>query len=263
MKNDKNDVKQGIDVGKTIIQIVITIATIELCIMAFMANYLHNIPATVETALDALLLALLSAPFIYFWIIKPYIISRDQAETQLSHMAHHDYLTQLPNRRFLSTFLKKCLSTCKRYDMHGSILLIDLNGFKEINDTYGHDAGDEVLKTTAQRLSSVVRTEDIVSRMGGDEFVVAIGPLPITEEQILTNAKATAKKLQTALKTPIEFNEKKLQISASIGIRTFGANDLEADIILKDADNAMYHAKHQQPANDTYICFDDLNERII
>lgn len=237
---------------KILSKIIVIISAIELLIMAILSSNPQQLEPVAEAILDSLLLSLFSTPLIYFWIIKPYVISCDRSEKQLHHIAHHDHLTELPNRRFLSLFLKKSLSLCKRYDMRGSILFIDLNDFKEINDTYGHDAGDEVLKSTAKQLNSVVRTEDLVSRMGGDEFVVAIHPVYNTEEEILTNARKIANKLQTALKMPIVFNEQQLHIKASIGIRTFSAGDTDSDAILKDADNAMYHAKHHQPADD--IC---------
>ncbi|MES0327255.1 MAG: GGDEF domain-containing protein [Gammaproteobacteria bacterium] len=255
MKNDKKDVKQGINVGKTIIQIVITIATIELCIMAFMANYLHNIPATVETALDALLLALLSAPFIYFWIIKPYVDKHDKDEIQLSHMAYHDHLTLLPNRRYLSEHLKKYLSICKRHNTWSALLLIDINDFKVINDTYGYDIGDIVLKETAKRLSSTIRAEDIASRMGADEFAVAIHPLENNEEEIKQSTKKVAEKLQIALQKPITFNDQQLQIDVSIGVRILSADNPGIDTILKDADTAMSFAKKNQHLNNTCIFY--------
>ena len=253
MNNNKKKFRERIFAGITISKFIIIIAITELFIMAIMTNYLQHLSATTKTTLDALVLSLLSAPFIYFWIIKPYVVERDNAEKELSHMAFHDHLTSLPNRRYLSEYLKKYLSICKRHNMWGAILLIDLNDFKVINDTHGHDAGDIVLKETAIRLSSMIRSEDIVSRMGGDEFIIAIHPLENSEEQIRKDVAKVAEKVQITLQEPITFNHQQLQIKASIGIRILSAEHSSVDAILKDADTAMYHAKKNQLINDAHI----------
>jgi len=253
MTDNKREAKRVIIAGKIISQIIIIITAIELLIMAFMANYLHHLPIATGAAIDALLLALLSTPFIYFWIIKPYVDKHDRAENRLTHMAYHDHLTHLPNRRYLSEYLVKYLSICKRHNAWGALLLIDINNFKVINDTHGHDIGDVVLRETAKRLSSTIRSEDIASRMGGDEFVVAIHPLENNEEKIKKNANRVAEKLQMALQIPIIFNNQELQINASIGIRILGADNTGVDNILKDADAAMYHAKKHQLTNNIHV----------
>lgn len=255
MKNDKKENTQGTVIGKTILKIVITLAVIELGIMAFMANYIHHIPATIETALDALLLSLLSAPFVYFWIIKPYIDKHDKDEKQLSHMAYHDHLTLLPNRRYLSETLKKNLAICKRHNSWSALLLIDINDFKVINDTYGYDIGDIVLKETAKRLTSAIRSEDIASRMGADEFAVVIHPLENNEEQIKQSTSKIAEKLQTELQKPITFNDQQLQIDVSIGIRLLSTDNPGIDTILKDADTAMHFAKENQHLNNACVFY--------
>lgn len=253
MIKNKKETGRIVTATTIISKIIIIIAIVELAIMTLMANYLHHLAPLNEALLDALLLSLLSAPFIYFWIIKPYVVKRDYAEEELSQMAYHDHLTSLPNRRLLSEYLNKYLSICKRHEMYGGLLLIDLDDFKGINDTYGHDAGDFVLQETAKRLSSVIRSEDIVSRMGGDEFVVALHSLGDSEKQARINANIVTEKLQTTLQCPLEFNGQQLQIKASIGIRILGAENACVEAILKDADAAMYHAKNNQLTNNAYI----------
>ncbi|MCW8831412.1 MAG: GGDEF domain-containing protein [Gammaproteobacteria bacterium] len=253
MIHNKKEAGHIVTASAIISKIIIIIVTVELAIMALMANYLHHLAPVNEALLDSLLLAILSTPFIYFWIIKPYVVGRDHAEKELSRMAYHDHLTSLPNRRLLSEYLSKYLSICKRHKIFGALLLIDLNDFKAINDTYGHDTGDFVLQETARRLSSVIRSEDIVSRMGGDEFIVVLHSLGDSEELATANAKTVSEKLQDAMQDIIEFNHQQLQIKASIGVRILDAEHSGVDAILKEADAAMYHAKKNRITNDAYI----------
>lgn len=254
MKNSKKDL---IIAGTILGKIIIIIALIELLIMAILHNYLHHLGVVEEALIDSLLLSLLSAPLIYFWIIDPYVTNHNQAKETLGHMAYHDHLTQLPNRRFLSECLKKNLAICHRHKLHGALLLLDLDNFKAINDNYGHQAGDMVLKEIARRLSIAVRTEDTASRLGGDEFVVVMHPLEGSEEQIRSNANTVAKKFHDILSAPIKFNDQELQIHTSIGIRLLNAETLGIDEVLKEADNAMYYAKQHQPAESSHVFFED------
>lgn len=244
--------------GIILSKIIVIVAVIELIVMAILSEYLHNLTPVYEALVDSLLLSTLSSPFIYFWIIKPYVDSCLTAEKELSRMAYHDHLTRLPNRRLLSDYLGKCLSVCRRYNAQGALLLLDLNDFKEINDTYGHLAGDEVLKEIARRLTAVIRKEDIACRLGGDEFIVAMHPQENTEEQARSNASTVAKKFHTMLKEPVTYNNQQLRIHASIGICLLNSKTPDIDDILNDADNAMYQAKQNQTSKHSHVFFDDL-----
>jgi len=250
---------QVMGAGKLIIQIIIIISLVELLIMTLLDSVFHGLSFIEEALLDSLLLAGLSTPFIYFWIIKPFVVARDKAEEQLSHMAYHDPLTGLPNRRFLTEYLKKSLAACSRHNLRGALLLIDLDNFKQINDNYGHDAGDALLIESAKRLSSIIRAEDIISRFGGDEFLAGIHPLGDTEADARQNATIVAEKFLEALNRPFQYKTITLQAEASIGIHMISGNSTDMDNAINEADKAMYHAKKYRADNGRIAFFDDLD----
>jgi len=193
--------------------------------------------------LDVLLLSALSTPCIYCWVIRPFALARDHAIDQINHLAHTDPLTQLSNRRGVSLFLKKLIAQTQRHDISGAVLIIDLDGFKTINDVEGHAAGDAVLREVAQRLTHNVRIEDSVGRLGGDEFIVLLTNLSNQKQISCASAMMVANKLCHLIKQPITFNNKPFQVSASIGIRILGFEKLETETAIKNADTAMYIAK--------------------
>lgn len=125
----------------------------------------HEASTHSEAFLDAASLVLLSTPPIYWWVIKPFVDARDEALAQVSHLAHVDPLTQLANRRLLSKHLQRAVAGIVRHRIYGALLLLDLDGFKLINDAHGHDAGDAVLVEIAKRMQSITRSEDIVARL--------------------------------------------------------------------------------------------------
>lgn len=193
--------------------------------------------------IDLIALALLSTPLIYVMVIKPFVIARDNALQHISHLAHTDPLTQLPNRRLISMHLEKCLAGAVRHNVRGAILLLDLDGFKAINDLHGHDAGDRVLIEVASRLKLHTRTEDVIGRIGGDEFIILIQHLN-TDDQIARNTVyMVAKKIVDSINEPIDFDGRALSVSASIGIRLLKPEEMDTTSIFRDADAAMYHAK--------------------
>lgn len=161
----------------------------------------------------------------------------------ITHMASHDSLTQLANRNLLSVFLEKVISRFVREKSYGALLFIDLDGFKSINDEHGHDAGDATLVEVAKRLRANVRNEDIVSRVGGDEFAVVLSQLGTNKELAATGAIELAERILNALKEEIDFRTKKLNIGASIGLRLLAPERITSEFVLKDADSAMYKAK--------------------
>jgi len=156
------------------------------------------------------------------------------------HLATHDTLTGLSNRYLLKDRIEQALTRLPRSHRHAAVLFIDLNGFKAINDTLGHDVGDELLKEAAQRFIANVRNEDTVARLGGDEFVVLLPD--VLDAQA---AERVGHKLLSALAAPCRINGQDLQVSASIGIVVSaddGCGD-DVDTLLKNSDVAMYHAK--------------------
>ncbi|MDQ6963298.1 MAG: diguanylate cyclase [Mariprofundales bacterium] len=165
------------------------------------------------------------------------ISAQKKVEDQLRHRAHHDALTELPNRVLLADRITSSLSHAKRYSYKVGILFIDIDGFKPINDTYGHDAGDELLQQIATRLLQCIRDSDTVARVGGDEFVLL---LESKSQQDLLNV---ADKVLKAIRQPFILQATSCQVGASIGISIYPEDGDQHDLLLKQADSAMYHAK--------------------
>lgn len=159
-------------------------------------------------------------------------------QEELEHLAQHDMLTGLPNRRLFQERLEQALAHARRYDKQICLLFIDLDAFKSINDEYGHDAGDEVLKTVALHMQKMVREVDTVARLGGDEFVVLLGAAVS-----LSHLGAIASKLLAATREPIPFQSHMLRVTVSIGISRYPQDGQTAADILATADQAMYSAK--------------------
>ena len=153
-------------------------------------------------------------------------------------LALHDPLTGLPNRRLLEDRIATTLQHASRNHHKAAIMYLDLDGFKTINDTYGHAYGDEVLKTVAQRLLANSRKEDTVARLGGDEFMVVLG-----EVGGLSDANGPASKLVEAIAQPIFVNDLTLQLSTSIGISIYPDDAETVDALISIADYALYEAK--------------------
>jgi len=176
-------------------------------------------------------------PAHYIWILAD-ITERKEAEERMRHIAQHDALTGLPNRLALLMRLGQLLPEARRHKLTMAIMFLDLDRFKIINDTLGHQVGDELLREVACRLSKVVRETDFVARLGGDEFVVILPGITNPSD-----AAIVANKIIAALSSPIEAEGHELHTSPSIGISLFPDDGPDGDTILKNADTAMYHAK--------------------
>ena len=162
-------------------------------------------------------------------------------EEEAQQMALQDALTGLPNRVSFKQGLDHGLIQAKRHGWGLAVLFIDIDKFKSINDSYGHDLGDQVLLMVANRLQSSVRDQDMVSRWGGDEFVCLL--LEVKQEADVTRL---AEKVINRIAEPCEFNGTVLSIRASIGITIYPADGETADILFKNADTAMYKAKETE-----------------
>jgi diguanylate cyclase (GGDEF)-like protein/PAS domain S-box-containing protein len=165
-------------------------------------------------------------------------IARRQVEERIRHLAHHDELTGLANRSMFSQCLSHALAQARRNGMQLAILFIDLDRFKNVNDTLGHGAGDSVLKEVAERLHGCLRESDTVGRLGGDEFVVLLEGMP----QPMHGAEV-AQKILAVLARPFAVNAQEFHLTASIGISTYPADSSDIQSLMKNADIAMYHAK--------------------
>jgi diguanylate cyclase (GGDEF)-like protein/PAS domain S-box-containing protein len=173
----------------------------------------------------------------YIWILAD-ITERRQAEERMRHIAQHDALTGLPNRLALLMRLAQLLPDARRHQWNIGVMFIDLDRFKIINDTLGHQVGDELLREVACRLSSVVRETDYVARLGGDEFVIILPAITMPAD-----AAIVANKIIATLSVAIQAEGHELHTSPSIGISIFPDDGPDGDTILKNADTAMYHAK--------------------
>ena len=160
------------------------------------------------------------------------------------HLAFHDNLTRLPNRAFFSRLLTRGMQHARRYDKQLALLFLDLDRFKAINDSLGHDAGDELLQEVSRRLSRSVRESDTVARLGGDEFVVL---LPEVTEQ--SQIAQVANKILAAVSSPFTLVGQEFRITVSIGIAQYPRDGEDEQTLMKHADVAMYHAKEEGKNN--------------
>ena len=176
------------------------------------------------------------------WVIEDFT-ARKAAEDEINSLAFYDPLTMLPNRRLLMDRLKQAMAATTRSGRHGALLFIDLDHFKTLNDTLGHDKGDLLLQQVAQRLSTCVREGDTVARLGGDEFVVILEDLGGSVEEVAAHCKAVGEKIFDALNLSYPLAGHEVRSTPSIGIALFeGAQD-SIDELLKQADLAMYQSK--------------------
>jgi len=176
---------------------------------------------------------------------------------KMTHLAHHDFLTNLPNRVLLNDRITQAISLAKRRGTHLAVLFLDLDNFKRINDSLGHETGDKLLQSVALRLSACVRGSDTVSRLGGDEFVVLV-----TEDKYAEDAALTADKILAALAAPHAVDKHELHVTTSIGISIYPTDGEDTETLIKNADTAMYHAKEK--GRDNYQFFTrEMNVRAV
>lgn len=182
------------------------------------------------------------------------ITKRKQAEQKLAYLATHDALTELPNRTLFNIRLKLEMGHAIRDKNRLAVMLLDLDGFKEINDTLGHDTGDEVLRAVARRLESILRKSDTVARLGGDEFLVLVPELSSAED-----AGISAHKMIQALAAPLVIEGKGLCLKGSLGIAIFPDHGDDPETLIKYADMAMYLTKSEGGGG--YRFYDAQRER--
>ncbi len=171
------------------------------------------------------------------------ITKRKAAEAQIHQLAFYDPLTELPNRRLLIERLQQAFSVGARSGQHGAVLFLDLDNFKTLNDTKGHDVGDQLLAEVAKRLNACVRDGDTVARLGGDEFVVVLESLSTTPDEAAAHADLVAEKIRAALSQPYRLDNYIHHTTPSIGVVLFRGHQQSLDDVLKHADTAMYQAK--------------------
>ncbi|MFI3157154.1 MAG: diguanylate cyclase [Methylococcaceae bacterium] len=162
----------------------------------------------------------------------------EKAKVRMTHLAQHDALTDLPNRILLNDRLAQAIALARHQSNQLAVMFLDLDHFKDINDSLGHGVGDQLLQSVAQRLVASVRSSDTVCRQGGDEFVILLADVEHAED-----AAISAQKILATLTVPHLINQLELQVSVSIGISIYPNDGPDADALIKSADTAMYHAK--------------------
>lgn len=172
------------------------------------------------------------------------ITQRKTAEAKILHLANYDALTGLPNRNLAQDRIQQAIARAQRSEVQFAVMFIDLDHFKTINDSLGHNIGDALLQTVAGRILACLREEDTVGRQGGDEFIVLLGSLNSPKD-----AAVVAHKILHTLSVPCSINERELHTSASIGIAIYPEDGRDVGTLLKNSDTAMYHAKESGRGN--------------
>lgn len=183
------------------------------------------------------------------------ITVRKHREKTLENLAYYDTLTGIPNRTYFFIKLKSMIQEALRDGSKVALLFIDLDGFKEVNDTYGHETGDKLLIEVAKRLKKSVRRDDFVARLAGDEFVVVLKDIYSKEDII-----RIAHKLLSNLDEPFFIDGHYIQIGASIGIAVLPDDAFELETLVKYADRAMYHSKFT--GKNRYTFYSDITDNI-
>lgn len=176
-------------------------------------------------------------------VVSTDVTERKQAQAEMEHMAYHDSLTGLPNRVQLVDRLEHEIRRAQRHGYYGSVIFIDLDQFKNINDSLGHPIGDQLLQQVAERLREAVREEDMVARLSGDEFIVV---LTVLDQDIVTTAlraSEVAEKIRHAVSQPYDCDGAQLRVTCSAGIAVYPDRDASAHELLRYADTAMYQVK--------------------
>ncbi len=178
-------------------------------------------------------------------------------QAEVNRKAYHDQLTGLPNRFLLQDRLAHAIAIKYRDGKKLALLFIDLDGFKEVNDNFGHDAGDALLKDVAAKLLDVMRSEDTVSRLGGDEFIILV-----EDVRSLEDLKVIAQKAISSISEPFMFQDKEIVIGASMGISIFPSDGLDIESLIKRADLAMYDAKNNGKNNYRFYVENEYKEGV-
>jgi|GEM_PF-1636774 len=194
-----------------------------------------------------------SGEFLGYQGVVTDITERKLAELNIERLAMFDALTGLPNRRSLTQHIAHALHVCRDNNHSGALIFVDVDRFKDVNDTLGHEAGDELLRLVAAALSSAVRSDDVVSRIGGDEFVVVIGKLPADLCQAKSNVQRVIQKIRGSMLALDMLRFRKVQVSLSMGVCQFPTHNESPDDLLRDADTALYQSKAEGRNKVTYF----------
>jgi diguanylate cyclase (GGDEF)-like protein/PAS domain S-box-containing protein len=194
------------------------------------------------------------------------ITDRREAEEHAAFLAYHDNLTELPNRSMFEELLELAIARARRHDVGVAVMLIDIDDFKLVNDSLGHEAGDELIRRLAERLREATRETDLVARQGGDEFLLLLADLERTPASGLPDgaetpaliAESVVTRIQEALRTPFDIGGTEVYVTASIGIGLFPNHGQDALELMRNADTAMYRSKQAGPGG--YLMYANVIE---
>ena len=253
---------QGPATDRGQLDIIRTVMASWLAVTVELINYKKNgEPFWVEISLAPI--ADSSGWYTHWIAIERNIDDRKRTEEEMRQLVNYDPLTGLPNRRLLMDRLPIALGTSNRFGRNGALLFVDLDNFKDLNDTEGHHVGDDLLKQVATRLTSIVRLEDTVARLGGDEFVVMLENLGSSVEQAAAAAQYIAEKIITLLAQPYDLAGHSYSSTASLGISLFHDQDRARSVeeLMKQADFAMYQSK--SAGRNTWRFFDPKTQAVL
>lgn len=239
----------------------LTVITYAVYCLLILADYLNlqfsqSIPTESKVTVEAMLwfyytTALLCLVFVYDDLTQRLVKQRQQEQEKLAYIANHDGLTALANRSLFDKKLNEAIHRADRIKINVALLLIDLNKFKPINDSYGHDFGDAILRHVSQQINSTLRLDDFAARIGGDEFAVIVQG-DCSERSI----KCLVDRLSTNIARPVSIENQDLSVSASIGVALYPEQTHNVVHLRKAADMAMYTAKARSKS---YVMFDELS----
>lgn len=215
-------------------------------------RYIHKNGTLVWTAVNVSLVRDSEDKPVHYIVQIQNIDSRKRVENELKHIAYHDVLTGLANRKQLETSFDIALAYAKRHKTHLALLFLDLDGFKAINDNYGHEIGDILLVEVAARLRESVRATDIIVRLGGDEFIIVI-----TELIDISLVSEMAHTIIRTVSKPIHIKEHELNITVSVGISLYPDDGSDLKVLIKYADKALYYVKAEGRNN--FCLYSDIN----
>ena len=244
---------QGID---TFIKTYTSAPNIPIIVMSNLDDESFAVKAVQEGAQDYLVKGCadgnLLARSIRYYIERHQMLKKlEKAQYQLRHLAYHDSLTGLPNRKLFHDHLHRSVAQARRDSKMVAVLFVDLDEFKQINDTLGHDIGDLLLQSVAKRLTDCIRESDITARVGGDEFILILNGINSVQD-----AAKVAQKIVESLSSGFFLGGHKLTVTSSIGISLFPNDSNDSETLVKNADLAMYNAKEHGRNNYKFFLLD-------
>jgi len=227
------------------------IATLTLSVTALTLAHLNQTVNSIDHLIDINFFIL--AHILLVLTIGTLFREKEEAKERLQSIAHYDYLTGIPNRHLLEESVHEAIHRSEKNNELSAICFLDLDGFKEVNDTLGHDAGDEVLKRVVSRIQSQIRHHDRLVRLGGDEFVLILSDLKHTEE-----IAPLLERILRAVDRPIDLGEQAVSVSLSIGVAHYPVDATSCEQLVKAADQAMYRAKAE--GKNRFLFYDRLKD---